>query len=217
MSVALVRALRDLNIAGDTPVVDGNVRVSAATVQDILSTVTFIHGSIRAPFVRTILASAAVAHDGVELRGHEATALARALADIHQTRLRDRGSVREARIAPGVSGVATVTAFEDAESALRDFDAYVDSGAPVQWQVGKVYEMLRAVLEETEWEYRPKHGPLVRSGTISPEYVDEYVAEGGTVVRRRVGPYETYHPHPDNRCCRVCGTHSMPHRGCILR
>lgn len=53
---------------------------------------------------------------------------------------------------------------------------------------------------EAEWEYVPgeiwtdrsggKH-VAVQSGVIAPGYVDTYIAEGGDVLRRKVGPWET--------------------------
>ena len=35
---------------------------------------------------------------------------------------------------------------------------------------------------------------FVQSGVIAPDYVDEYVREGGEVVCREVGPWRTYQP-----------------------
>jgi hypothetical protein len=48
------------------------------------------------------------------------------------------------------------------------------------------------------WEYRPGRiddadgrARITSPATIAPDYVAEYLAEGGEVVRRQVGPWET--------------------------
>lgn len=55
--------------------------------------------------------------------------------------------------------------------------------------------------DELPWEYSPGHRWVdrdgvehwfVQSGVIAPGYVEQYLKEGGEVVRRRVGPYEEY-------------------------
>lgn len=47
------------------------------------------------------------------------------------------------------------------------------------------------------WEYSPGHldhrvegGAFVRSSVIAPTYVQQYISEGGEVLRRLVGPWE---------------------------
>lgn len=35
---------------------------------------------------------------------------------------------------------------------------------------------------------------FVQPGTIAPDYVDTYVREGGEVLHREVGPWQTYEP-----------------------
>ena len=49
----------------------------------------------------------------------------------------------------------------------------------------------------THWEYRPGwiddadgRARITSPATIAPGYVADYIAEGGTVVRRRVGQWE---------------------------
>lgn len=50
------------------------------------------------------------------------------------------------------------------------------------------------------WEYRPGRigadgrARITSPATIAPDYVREYMAEGGEVVRRRVGPWEEVVP-----------------------
>ena len=64
---------------------------------------------------------------------------------------------------------------------------------------GDVLAILSPTERETpagEWEYRPGHigadgrARITSPATIAPDYVREYMAEGGEVVRRRVGPWE---------------------------
>ncbi len=53
---------------------------------------------------------------------------------------------------------------------------------------------------EVKWEYVPgeiwtdRFGSThvaVQNGVIAPDYVSDYIAEGGEVLRRKVGPWET--------------------------
>jgi hypothetical protein len=51
-------------------------------------------------------------------------------------------------------------------------------------------------MREKSWEYVPgwigdDGRARIRSGTIAPGFVAQYIAEGGEVVRREVGPFET--------------------------
>lgn len=51
-------------------------------------------------------------------------------------------------------------------------------------------------MSEQRWEYVPGWlGPdgeaFVLSGVIAPGYVAQFIAEGGEVLRRKVGPFET--------------------------
>jgi hypothetical protein len=55
---------------------------------------------------------------------------------------------------------------------------------------------------QDDWEYSPGYilndgYVFVQSGVIAPRYVQQFMAEGGEVIRRRVGKYETVHPIPD--------------------
>ena len=49
---------------------------------------------------------------------------------------------------------------------------------------------------EMRWEYKPgflnKQGrAFISGGVIAPGYVAQFIAEGGEVVRRKVGDFET--------------------------
>lgn len=60
-------------------------------------------------------------------------------------------------------------------------------------------------MAERTWEYRPgerwfdRDGVenwFVQSGVLAPGYVDKYISEGGEVIRRVVGPWETVESMP---------------------
>lgn len=110
-----------------------------------------------------------------------------------------------------------MTAREEAEKALAKHDAigplWVEelSGQIARDDADDLASALRALLSvpETEnWEYAPGHHWIdkngeghwfVQAGTISPGYVQEYMAQGREAIRRRVGPWEPVPVEEDNR------------------
>jgi hypothetical protein len=71
-------------------------------------------------------------------------------------------------------------------------------------------------------EYQPGHRWTDRhgvehwfagSGVIAPDYVDEYVREGGEVIFREVGPWQTYQPTEPCPGCDCDPIGYAPHNG----
>jgi hypothetical protein len=61
------------------------------------------------------------------------------------------------------------------------------------------FEAELAKVVDSEWEYVRGHRWVdreggehwfVQAGTIAPGYLEKYIAEGGGVIRRKVGPWE---------------------------
>jgi len=98
-----------------------------------------------------------------------------------------------------------MTALDNARAAL----AYIEPGPGLAAVVALIDEHKRVLAEmhqrefraaQPRWEYCPGHRWVDRdgverwfaqSGTIAPGYVDKYISEGGEVIRRVVGPWET--------------------------
>lgn len=84
---------------------------------------------------------------------------------------------------------------QEARSHADDYRRYDDT----EGLVGTLVEMANMLAahdaEEPEWEYVPgwigdDGRARISAGTIEPDYVAQYLAEGGEVVRRRVSKFE---------------------------
>jgi hypothetical protein len=52
---------------------------------------------------------------------------------------------------------------------------------------------------------------------VTPEEHDRRIIVKNYDAGREQGQIDEREKHHANQCCRVCDTHTMPHRGCILR
>ena len=66
----------------------------------------------------------------------------------------------------------------------------------VLWPCPTIAALDGAPEPELEWEYQPGHidhnrdgGAFVQGSTIAPSYVQQYVAEGGKAIKRKVSPW----------------------------
>jgi hypothetical protein len=88
--------------------------------------------------------------------------------------------------------------FDDKWSFIYDKDDFIHDGTAKRWHPAGELLRIRWTqgAEPDHWEYRP--GYLMKDGRvfaqasiIAPGYVRKFLAEGGDVIRRRVGEFET--------------------------
>lgn len=72
-----------------------------------------------------------------------------------------------------------MSAYSNARDALAEFDEYADAGAPVDWRVGRVMGLLRALADERDGMYDRscKDGLLIWEYTLRLEK-SEAIIEG---------------------------------------